>query len=186
MCYRGKGGVNMPKISEVKDIYLNNVVCCKQEDIMRMPASLYVLASPTTSISEEQDVVLTSNIKNMYLETPEGVSIIPEASPRATTKIKKGENFKFSYGSNGQLYYNTNDYLKIIVYNTTNEKTPIYYELFNMNNSDWVFVESGTKSSSSQLGNYNISLNNNKTGMETTISLTGNYIVCIKLFNSKK
>lgn len=174
----------MPKISDVKDIYINNVAFCKKEDIMKMPKDVYVLASPEVSVPTEQTTMLTSEIKNMYLETPEGVSVIPEAVLKTSTILTNGKSCEIS-----KISFNKNNYLKIIIFNSSDQKKPIYYELFNMNNSDWEFVESynvtGEKGNATQLERYGISLANNNTTTTITLNSTA-YVACVKQFNSKR
>lgn len=176
----------MAKISDVKDIYIDNVAYCKKEDSMKIDPSKYIIATPTISVSTEYDVALSGDIKNIYIEQPDGVSIIPEAVLKNTALINSGQSFVFKIGFNGQLSFNQNDYLKLILYNQSDDKTPIYYELFNMNNGNWNFVESGDNSSQSQLSNYNVTLETDSSNMMTKILNPGNFNVCMKIFSSKK
>lgn len=174
----------MSKISDVKDIYIENVAFCKKEDIMKMPNNVYVLASPEVSVPTEQTTILTSEIKNMYLKTPEGVSVIPEGVLKTSSILTNGNSCEIS-----KISFNKNDYLKIIIFNSSDRKKPIYYELFNMDNSNWKFVESynvnGEKGNATQLGRYGISLVNNNTTTTITLNSTA-YVACVKQFNSKR
>lgn len=174
----------MPKISDVKDIYLDNVAFCKKEDMMKMPKDAYVLAAPEISVPTEQITILSSKIKNTYLETPKGVSVIPEAVLKTATNLTNGKSCEIS-----KFSFNKNDYLKIIIFNASDQKKPIYYELFNMDNSNWKFVESfdvnGTKGDASKLETYGISLMNDSTTTRITLN-SPTYIACVKQFNSKK
>ena len=175
--------------ADAKDIYINNTVVCKKEDLLTEDPSAIAIVTPTVATAQEQQLIMSSKLKNFYLERNEDDDMIPEVRFISSYSLEPSSSLTFNNGYNGQLSFTKYDYMKIIVYNNSDRKKPIFYELYNMNVStkEWKFVKNSQKIPSQRISQYDITPSSSGSTLKTTINNhTSNYFAIVKLFSSRK
>ena len=54
-------------IADAKDIYINDTVVCKKEDLLTADPSAIAIVTPTVTVAQEQQLIMSSKLKNFYL-----------------------------------------------------------------------------------------------------------------------
>lgn len=175
-------------IADAKDIYINDTVVCKKEDLLTADPSAIAIVTPTVTVAQDQQLIMSSKLKNFYLNRNEDDDYIPEVRFISAYSLEPNSSLTFNNGYNGQLSFTKYDYMKIVVYAASERKKPVFYELYNMNvgAKEWRFVKNSKNISSEYISHYAITPSSSSSTLKTNIlNHTANYFAIVKLFSSR-